>query len=126
MNIYTSYFAKYKELPEDLTAVSICRFTPWWVGDMSSYTKLAPTTNLLLGYKHGRVTKEEYIEEYKRETLYRVPVPKILEELTALLQEGHTGIVLFCYEKPHDFCHRHIVAEHITKYSDLTVGELVY
>lgn len=125
MVIYTSYFAKLKYKPDNLTAVSIARFTPSWASDVKSYTLLAPTTNLLLGYKEGRVDQEAYISEYKRETLYRKPVPKILEDLLQLKEEEHEGVVLYCYEKPPQFCHRHIVADHLTRYSDLMINELV-
>ena len=34
-----------------------------------------------------------------------------IRELEALTKVPHSKIVLLCYEKPGDFCHRHLVAD---------------
>ena len=126
MEIYTSYFSKLKNKPEGLTAISIARWSPTWTNQIKTYMKLAPTTTLLLGFKNGHIDQSEYIIQYKRDTLYRTPVVKILEDLKSLKEKEDVGIVLYCYEKPSEFCHRHLVAEHLTKCSNLIVRELEY
>ena len=100
--IYTSYFANIKKLPKDLKLVSIARGTPKrFIG--SRCEELAPSWDIVMMIKNNpsRVTKVHYIKEYEKQ----------LEKLDVNAY-GKTldGCVLLCYEKPEDFCHRHLVA----------------
>lgn len=93
MKIYTSYFAKYKN---GKNAVSIARGTPAWFNGQR-IIEFAPP-RYMINYK-----TERYIEEFKKEVL----------EKTAKngLKKLKDGMVLLCYEKTGDFCHRHIIAD---------------
>ena len=44
-----------------------------------------------------------------------------IEELTELVQ--YEDIYLLCYEKPSNFCHRHILAKFLNKNYDLDIRE---
>lgn len=95
--IYLSYFAKYK----GSNGVSVSIGTPsWFNGDKC--IELAPSWELVKGYKSGRITKKEYRKAY-------------IKQLKALNVHEYYKLlntrVLLCYEKPEDFCHRHIIRE---------------
>jgi hypothetical protein len=119
--IYTSYFGKYR----GDKGVSIARWTPkWFVGE--TLLCFAPSTDLLNWWKkltpelqHKLDNQMTYVERYNRETLE--PLVPYVHELAKQLD----GKVLLCYEKPEDFCHRHIVANWFCKYGYLC-DELEY
>jgi uncharacterized protein (DUF488 family) len=113
----TSYFAKYKED----NAVSISLSTPkWFTG--KSYKKLAPSWNLLNGYKEGRITEKDYKVIYTREVLDRLNAQQVYNELVELAGED---AVLLCWEKSSDFCHRHLVADWLHSELGIDVNEYV-
>lgn len=69
------------------------------------YLPLAPPYEELLKPMHsGQLTYSGYTELYKELVLSKLDPVRVLEEL------GPDPILL-CYEKPNDFCHRHIVAD---------------
>lgn len=130
--IYTSYFAKLKSLPENVIPVAICAKVPEWYKGLH-YKKLAPTYNTLMKYKKDH-NEEDYIISYESETLAGLEVSYTLSEIYDLLPRGEWGpremiemmncppwenpkyhIALICYEKPEDFCHRHIVEKWLKK-----------
>lgn len=111
MKIYTSYFAKAKKLPKDLVQVSISLFPPkHFVG--KEYKKIAPTQKILFDWKR-LANKEKYVREYQRDVLSKLDEAKVYSELEKIGQGK--DIVLLCYEKSEDFCHRHLFAEWMTK-----------
>lgn len=105
MKIYTSYFAKVKELRQcDIVPISIARWSPrFYSGER--YIYLAPPAYLL----KGDYTRDEYISIYKSEVLQKLNA-KALEKAFSQVYGGK-DIALLCYEAPSDFCHRHLVAE---------------
>lgn len=101
--MYTSYFGKMKKLPEGFVLVSISRTCPKGI-KMKMYGKLAPSAELLRDYKSGQMSWEDYTERYKSETLSKLNPQTVARELG-------DNVILMCYEKSEDNCHRHIVAE---------------
>lgn len=100
--IYTSYFAKYK----GNQGVAICLWLPTWVKNIEHYPALAPTKEILERWNKSNKTEEDiriYSEAYKKEILNKLDVHKVAQELN--------DKVLLCYERPTDFCHRHLVRE---------------
>lgn len=103
--IYTSYFSNYRNFPIGLEPISIA-FYPHQSGfNGRTFWALTPDHKMLIGYKQGKVTQEEFKVRY-------------LAKLDALLaKEGIdafqelNGLILLCYEKRGEFCHRHILAE---------------
>ena len=95
--ILTSYFAKAKDIKKSgRQVVSISRFSPKWLPDVSEIKTLAPSKDLLLSYKING-DEREYAKRYFEETSL-IGADKILNNK-----------VLCCYEKPSDFCHRGVL-----------------
>ena len=65
--IHTSYFANIKKLPKHLTPISISRFPPKWYEGEKDLT-LAPSEELLIGFKEEKISKEE-VEEVEDATI---------------------------------------------------------
>ena len=101
--IYTSYFAKKKEIEDTygLKCISISLWTPKGI-TIDKYPQLAPTKDILTKYK-ANPDKAKYYHRYINEVLSKLDVNKVYKDLD--------GYVLLCYEKTEDFCHRHIVSE---------------
>lgn len=113
MRIYTSYFANRSVI----NPVSISRFNPsWYTG--ASYKKLAPSVELLTGYKKGFITQREYCSIYN-EQLSKLDPEHVVLDLSMMFSE----VCLVCYEKPGDFCHRKLVSEWLKTTLDITVSE---
>lgn len=77
------------------------------VSRIKHYPELGPTKKLHSLHTYQEITNEEY------ETIFRFQLSKkdphvVMRELVAL---GGEDATLLCYEKPGDFCHRHIVSE---------------
>lgn len=106
--IFTSYFAKLREILPNFVPIAICRYPPKWYRGLI-YKELAPSSNLLNTWNGGGITAEDYIRIYETEVLNHLNPHTVVSELTKMA-DGH-DIVLLCYEKTGDFCHRHLVAD---------------
>ncbi len=69
----------------------------------------------------GDITQERYVELYNREILGRLRVEDVVREIETLSEDRDAA--LLCYEKPGDFCHRHLLADWLTRESGLVVEE---
>ena len=111
--IYTSYFAKLKSLPENIIPISICGKAPDWYKGLQ-YKKLAPKYGFFMEWKKNHYN-DYYIKCFSEQVLDKLNVLTVMRDLIDLVNstEDHIGkeIALICYEKPSDFCHRHLVAE---------------
>ena len=123
--IYTSYFAKLKSLPENIIPISICGKAPDWYNGLQ-YKKLAPKYEFFMKWKENH-DNDYYIKCFNEQVLNNLDIIKTLTELYNLLPNekqnlidmldcppwlnSNINIALICYEKPSDFCHRHLVAE---------------
>lgn len=98
--MFTSYYSLHGT---NRNAVAISVKPPdWYVG--VTYPLLAPTWDLVRAVKNGSITEDEYAVEYLKLIKKRGASP-----YRTLADLGDDAILL-CYEKPSDFCHRHIVA----------------
>ena len=111
--IYTSYFAKLKSLPENIIPISICGKAPDWYKGLQ-YKKLAPKYGFFMEWKKNH-DNNYYIKCFSEQVLDKLNALTVMRDLIDLVNsmEDHIGkeIALICYEKPSDFCHRHLVAE---------------
>lgn len=112
--IYTSYFANIKNLPRYATPVAICGKSPIWYKGLQ-YKKLAPKYDFFMQYKQDG-DKEAYTKHFMEEVLDTLNPTQVVLDLLRLVGNfqglSYTPeIVLICYEKSSDFCHRHLVAE---------------
>jgi uncharacterized protein YeaO (DUF488 family) len=118
MTIYTSYFAKAKLFPSHLfIKTAVCYKTPFSIGIWNS---VVPSAELVFGMKRGEITKEYYEECYYQMLLDRKD--QIAQNIP-YLKNGERDVVLLCYEKPTDWCHRHILARFLNEHFDLDIQE---
>lgn len=119
--IYTSYFSKISKFPKGCRFVSICGKAPTWYRG-AQYKKLAPKFWFFQKYKEDN-DSDYYTEQYYKEVLDPLNPDMVVRFLCRLVYfdaknnistDEDTHIVLLCYEKPGDFCHRHLVAEWLT------------
>ena len=105
----TSYYARPNiHLETNLVSIS-CSLSTWiketFIGkNFKHYRKLAPDYfTMVLPYKCGEIDIAEYTTRYQQ----------ILDKLDPheVYKELGEDATLLCYEKPDDFCHRHLVAK---------------
>lgn len=113
--IYTSYFAKLSKIPSNITPIAICGKSPEWYKGIQ-YKKLAPKWSFFSVWKQTH-DNDYYIQHFNEEVLSPINADDIIHELYSLAGKNQDeDIVLICYEKPGDFCHRHLVAEWLTNH----------
>lgn len=137
--IYTSYFAKLKDIPYGYIPISICGKAPDWYTGLQ-YKKLAPKWEFFKQWKENH-DNDFYIREFNKQVLNGLNPYQVIDDFIHLLppqmQElnymtncplwanPNINIVLICYEKPDDFCHRHLVANWFEQYN-IHVEELIF
>lgn len=114
--IYTSYFSKIKSLPEYIIPISICAKAPSWYKGLQ-YKKLAPKYDFFMKWKENH-DNNYYIKCFNEQVLNELNVLTVIRDLIDLIPKDSISehglnktICLVCYEKPEDFCHRHLVAD---------------
>lgn len=118
MKVYTSYFANWRKFPIGCEAVGITRFMPpYW--KHPNWENLAPSKELLRQYRDGNIDEFIFRIKYFDELKQRKITPKMVVNE---LKKFNKDIVLCCYEKPGDFCHRHLLAEWLK--DEIAVTEL--
>lgn len=114
--IYTSYFAKLKSLPDNVIPISICGKAPDWYKGLQ-YKKLAPKYDFFMEWKKNH-DNDYYIKCFNEQVLDKLDILTVIRDLidlTISAEQINKDICLICYEKPLDFCHRHLVAEWLRK-----------
>lgn len=123
--IYTSYYAQCRddtvELPDGCVGktYSISVQPPWFWKPKRHYPKLAPTWEIVSDYKDGIIDQTGYVERY----LDLLDNERKLNPEQVLIDLPDNAVLL-CYEKPEDFCHRHIVAWWFEQHCGVEVPEL--
>ena len=112
LEIRTGYFANAKKYPEDYVQVSIALYSPKDYHGLE-YKSLSPTKEILFDWKKTHDIKN-YIESFYSIVLGNLNPVDVISDLVSLTS-GHKKIILLCYEKSGNFCHRHIVAEWLNK-----------
>lgn len=98
--------------------VAICGKCPdWYLMDaLPRYPALAPKIAFFTAWKQGRLDNAGFIREYERQVLAKLDPEKVREEILALYPGvPEKDVTLICYERPNEFCHRHIVSEWFRK-----------
>lgn len=111
MRILTSYFGisrKIASLHPDWVQVAICgkMMFPW---SGLRYAKLAPKPGFFMEWKKSH-DNDFYVMHFNDEVLSTLDRDDVKRELADLAGGDDKTVVLMCYEKPTDFCHRHIVS----------------
>jgi hypothetical protein len=115
-----------KDLPSSILPISISLYTPKGV-HCYQYDKLRPTRFVLLSCEDDG-DQEKYIERFNNTTLLKLKQQEVYDELAVIGNReliGATDICLLCYEKPDDFCHRHLIAKWFAK-AGIDVVEYIY
>lgn len=121
MTVYTSYFGKARKFPKDkFIKTAVCYSAPRGIGIWNS---VVPDADLVFGKKRGEISAEEYEDRYIQMLVDRKD--QIAQNIP-YLQNGERDVVLMCYEKPEDWCHRHILAAFLNTYFYLNVKEYVF
>lgn len=115
LQVWTTCFSNLKMVSgkdSEIIPLSIARYMPKNLqGDIQSLPELFPSKSLLSSYKKGKVDYENYKKIYYNEVLKNLDVKNLIKKIKTFGNK----VVLVCYEKPDDFCHRHIVS-HWLKY----------
>lgn len=105
MRIYTGYYGNMKAY-RGMQCVGISLGVPRWLKDeVPNCRALNPAPWML------RLERAPYTEVYNKLLSERNP-----QDILAFLTNASNGkdVVLLCYEKPNEFCHRQLVAEWLT------------
>jgi hypothetical protein len=116
MNIYTSYFSKEKDLiTNGILPIAISlRLPKDFKG--KSYPLLAPNQKVL-----SITNNIEYDEQFLK--LLELLTPEdVLDNLRSIAGDFNS-IALLCYEKPSDYCHRHLVSKWLNDNLQLNIQE---
>lgn len=119
MKIYTSYYANLRKIPDDIVRISIAGKAPAWYTGLQ-YKKVAPKTGFFLEWKKNK-DNDYYIKHYNSEVLSMLVAQNVYDDLTKL--SSNVDCVLLCYERPEDFCHRHLVADWLSRELNIDVKE---
>lgn len=121
MRIYTSYFGNSKKLQQaGVKVIGISLYPPRWFNGIS-LKQVAPTKSIL--FANGQ-TQEDYTRRYRSEVLSLQDMQQFLKTVEQA-SEGQ-DVALCCYEKPEDFCHRHILADWIKEKLGIEISEYGY
>lgn len=104
-----------KTIPHNFFTVSVSLSLPDELKSLvdSWDTDLSPGNNIFKEYKSNK-NWDRYIERFKLEILPNIDWLEKLEsweEKANKISKEIDNIVLLCYEKPFDCCHRHILSE---------------
>lgn len=130
MKLYTSFYGNLRNIPSEFFIVSASRgLTEELKMAVDSWDiDLAPTQSIFHDYKNdGDWAK--YVMRFKADVLPKIDWLEKLEkweETANKLNKYLDNIVILCYEKPEDHCHRHILSEHFEKEFKTEVKEYGY
>lgn len=126
----TSYFAKFSRLSneekEKYYPIAISQYLPKWF-DLSvgeHIADVAPLKELVLRLKEGDVTHINFTVEYISLLNEFVDIDGFVRYLQEIENMTNKEVVLLCYEKSDDFCHRHLLRHYLNKRFDLDIKEL--
>ncbi len=110
-----------RKLPVDIVPVSIARFSPKWYQGFR-FESLAPPKKLLWKAKQGKISEEEYTIQYLAVIEEQYTPESLLKRLYK--DFGDKDIVLLCFEKKREFCHRRLLSEWLEAGLGIEVKEL--
>ena len=114
MKIYTSYFGNLKKIEQaSIFPIGIAIIPPRWFHGIS-YTTVAPRREML------HLDNVTYTYEFNKILFSRDP-HQVYADLYRLSQGK--DMALLCYEKPNEFCHRHIVAKWLSNSLGIEIQE---
>lgn len=120
MAIYTSYYGNHNHFPKDSYLVSVSLTSPKGMCDKDLFS-LSPDINTLEAYKKNIIDEDQYTSTYYNKL--SAIKPEVKQKLIDFLHTQEAthpgGVFLLCYERPEQFCHRHLLA----KWLDIGIKE---
>lgn len=125
---YTSYMSNKRICNKDGFKIPVCNRIYVWNGYSEWYRDLAPTDQMIQWlHDQSKITsrvKEIFTKHYiaKLNSLKAEGIlQKYVDDINKRLQ--YDDVFLLCYEKPKEFCHRHILAKFLNENFDLDIQE---
>lgn len=109
MNIYTSYYGN-PNLPKNALLFAVSAKIPCGFYVKDHLKNLAPSWDIYNEYKQSG-DAERYTKRYKEEILAAADKETVSDWLNLMMYRYEMDAILLCYEKPGEFCHRHLIAE---------------
>ena len=117
MKIFTSYFGNSRKLKEaGVNMICVAIGKPRFIAIMYPMLNVCPTRYMV----SGPCSHDEYLKLYDR-ILASQDANQVVKQIEML--SGGKDVALCCYEKPGDFCHRHILAKWITENTGIEITE---
>ena len=117
MKIFTSYFGNSRKLKEaGVNMICVAIGKPRFIAGIPQMLNVCPTRYMV----SGPCSHDEYLKLYDR-ILASQDANQVVKQIEML--SGGKDVALFCYEKPGDFCHRHILAKWITENTGIEITE---
>ena len=117
MKIFTSYFGNSQKLKEaGIKIICVAIGKPRFIAGIPQMLNVCPTRYMV----SGPCSHDEYLKLYDR-ILASQDANQVVKQIEML--SGGKDVALFCYEKPGDFCHRHILAKWITENTGIEITE---
>ena len=104
--IYTSYFSNYKNFPVGASPIAITRYAPEYWGNQLVIAGLAPSSKLLQQWKNQEIDEYVFEQKYFAELRERGLTP---DKVNTVAKDRN--LILCCYEKPNEFCHRKLLSK---------------
>lgn len=118
INIFTSYYANIPNIPQGYITVSIAGKCPSFYNGLE-YKKVAPKIQFFTEWKKNN-DNDYYTHCYNEQVLNTLNATDVVQDIINLAKEqnysNNLNIVLLCYEKPNEFCHRHLLSNWLYKY----------
>lgn len=118
MKVYTSYFGNWRKFPADAMILGITRY-PFKGLKFPNEKLLAPGEGLIADFKAGRINDNIFAKRYVEELHARGFTNSQMLAEAIEKASGGKDIVLCCYEKTGEFCHRHVLAELLKNYFEV-------
>jgi len=126
--ICTSYFSNVPAIQRKLPNVVFIGIAGKTLDGFIKYSPLAPKYewwkewhDKFSGHYESKASKEWYTKKYYETVLDKLDPFTVRGDLYKL--SSHNDVCMLCYETPEKFCHRHLVAEWLTK-NGITVKEV--
>lgn len=117
MKIFTSYFGNIRKLKEaEVNMICVAIGKPRFIAGIPQMLNVCPTRYMV----SGPCSHDEYLKLYDR-ILASQDANQVVKQIEML--SGGKDVALCCYEKPGDFCHRHILAKWITENTGIEITE---
>lgn len=116
-NMKQLYTSNYARCGRNENAYAISARPPEWYGG-ERLLFLAPHWSDVRAFKYGAMSEEEYTRRY----LHKLEVESDLnpQDVADALPDG---AILLCYERPNEFCHRHVFAEWLRQADGIRIEE---